>query len=223
MQKSFKSQLHMSKPGSYLHPSPHVNACLTAHLHGGQVDSGSGWCFCWLRCGSGRGCGCGRGFGLLGGSLRVLLGCHFSCLSTCDNTRSEAQSGGDSEQEITVWAYIYEAIFPLDPRQRRARVWIGSRVGGVCVYGGVLSKHGLRIIEAEGVYLCHISIIINENSVGRVEGYTGSPKRLHFYARRCALWLYNLGALWMSSVHLRVVHHVVQQFCCLFAKSCESQ
>lgn len=162
----------MSKPGSYLHPSAHVNARLTAHLHGGQVDSGSGWCWCWcwLRCGSGRGFGLlGGSLGLLGGSLRVLLGCHFSFLSACDNTRSEAQSGGDSEQEITIWAYIYEAIFPLDPRQPRTRLWIGSRVGGVCVCGGVLSKHGIRICEAQGVYLCHISIIINENSGGAWE------------------------------------------------------
>lgn len=56
-----------------------------------------------------------------------------------DDARRKAQSGGDSEQEITAGAYIYGAIFLPDPRRMLARARIGSRVGGVCAHGGVLS------------------------------------------------------------------------------------
>lgn len=67
------------------------------------------------------------------------MGAISAAVGARDDARCEAQSGGDSEQEITAGAYIYEAIFPPDPRQRLARARIGSRVGGVCAHGGVRS------------------------------------------------------------------------------------
>lgn len=94
---------------------------LSRYLDGGEVDCGRLWGSGGLRRRGRR--RRRRGFGLLSGSFWVLLGCHFRLLlnyfvpgvqtipSSGDNTRSAALSGGDSEQEITVWAYIYEAIF----------------------------------------------------------------------------------------------------------------
>lgn len=153
---------------SHLHPSAHTMRSL--YLDGGQVNS-------WSRC-RGRGglrrwcrCRCRCGFGLLDGSLRVLLGCHCRCGDNYfvpetqaipgegDNTRRSTQTGGDSEQEITVWAYIYEAIFPPGARQGSVRVRIGWRTGGVCVRTGVLSKQGKWGRGPERVYLRYASLI----------------------------------------------------------------
>lgn len=87
--------------------------------------------------GSGAGAGAGAGSAFLAGALGSFLGAILAdsrnyfvpetqtIPGSGDNTRSVAQNGGDSEQEITVWAYIYEAIFPFDPRQRCPRVRIG--------------------------------------------------------------------------------------------------
>lgn len=44
----------------------------------------------------------------------------------------------------------------------------------MCARRGSLAKHGLGSCEPGGVYLCHISIIKNENTGVRVEGYARS-------------------------------------------------
>lgn len=141
---------------------------LSGYLDGGQVDCGR------LR-GSGR---LGRRsrrrrrFGLFGGSLWVLLGCHFRKLlnyfvpgiqaipSWGDNTRSAALSGGDSEQEITVWAYIYEAIFPLDPVKAVPLLGLDSRWAGVCslVQGPSLNMEYGSATQRAFIYAIYIQM-----------------------------------------------------------------
>lgn len=76
--RTAKSQIPAppEQPSFYLHPSPRQSSCVhrSLYLDCGQVDG---------RCGRSRGrlgcgCWCWCRFGLLGGSLNVLLGCHLS-------------------------------------------------------------------------------------------------------------------------------------------------
>jgi len=71
------------QPSCCLHAAEGDMHSRSLYLDGGQVDDGScggsgGWLWCRCRCRC--------RFGLLGGSLNVLLGCHFSWSD--DNTRS---------------------------------------------------------------------------------------------------------------------------------------
>ena len=130
-----KSQLHLSSHPSTSIP-PHGRAhAFTGHctLTADRSTAGAAG----AGAGSGAGAGAGAGSAFLAGALTSFLGAisadsrnYFdpeaqTIPGLVDNTRSAEQSGGDSEQEVTVWAYIYEAIFPLDPRQRCPRVRIG--------------------------------------------------------------------------------------------------
>ena len=133
--KKVKSQLQLSSHPPISIP-PHGRAhAFTGHctLTADRSTAGAAG----AGAGSGAGAGAGAGSAFLAGALTSFLGAisadsrnYFdpeaqTIPGAGDNTRSVEQSGGDSEQEITVWVYIYEAIFPLDPRQRCPRVRIG--------------------------------------------------------------------------------------------------
>lgn len=132
-----KSQLHLSSHPPISIP-PHGRAhAFTGHCTLTADRSTAGAAGAGAGSGAGAGAGAGAGSAFLAGALTSFLGAisadsrnYFdpeaqTIPALGDNTRSVEQSGGDSEQEVTVWAYIYEAIFPLDPRQRCPRVRIG--------------------------------------------------------------------------------------------------